>query len=449
MVRGIDRIDEDKRQVWFQASGLNPDQDPYLLHYYRVDFDGTDLVALTEGNGNHTVQFSPDRKYLIDTYSRVDLPPVHELRRTSDGKLVCPLEKADTADSRPPAGNHPRSSWPRGATARPISGGSSPAQPGPSRKYPVMESIYAGPQGSFVPKSFSPFHRYAALTELGFIVVQIDGMGTANRSKAFHDVCWHNLKDAGFPDRIVWHKAVGAKYPYYDLDRVGIYGTSAGGQNAAAPCCFIPNSTRPRSRPAAVTITAWTRPRGTNNGWATQSARSTPSAPTSPTPHNLRGKLLLIVGEMDNNVPPESTYRFADALIKAGKDFELLVVPAKALAAGYGMRRLQDFFVRHLPSSRPIATRAACRPHARHDRSQSAAPACPRSPRRPIVLRENSGKRPGVAASSTRNTWISKVVGRWPRPTSPTRLATHPRVRHPPAGRPARYPRAMVKTARA
>ena len=102
----------------------------------------------------------------------------------------------------------------------------------PSRKYPVIENIYAGPQGSFVPKPFSTQTGMMSLAELGFIVVQIDGMGTSNRSKAFHDVAWQNLGDAGFPDRILWHKAVAAKYPYYDITRVGIYGTSAGGQNA-------------------------------------------------------------------------------------------------------------------------------------------------------------------------------------------------------------------------
>ena len=119
-----------------------------------------------------------------------------------------------------------------------------------------------------MPKSFSAFNPYTSLTDLGFIVVQIDGMGTANRSKAFHDVCWHNIKDAGFPDRILWHKAAAAKYPYYDLTRLGIYGVSAGGQNATGGVLFHPDFYKARSRPAGVTTTGWTRPRGTSNGWA-------------------------------------------------------------------------------------------------------------------------------------------------------------------------------------
>jgi hypothetical protein len=110
----------------------------------------------------------------------------------------------------------------------------------PARKYPVIENIYAGPQGSFVPKSFAAFNAMQATAELGFIVVQIDGMGTSNRSKAFHDVAWKNLGDAGFPDRILWHKAVAAKYPFYDITRVGLYGTSAGGQSSLGGLLFHP-----------------------------------------------------------------------------------------------------------------------------------------------------------------------------------------------------------------
>jgi dipeptidyl aminopeptidase/acylaminoacyl peptidase len=217
-------------------------KDPYFVHYYRVNFDGTGLVALTEGNGTHTIDLSPDRQYLIDTWSRVDLPPVNELRRASDGKLVCKLEEADMTELK--------ATWqaPEVFVAKGRDGKTDiwgiicrPRDFDPAKKYPVIEQIYAGPQGSFVPKSFSSSRRFSSLTDLGFIVVQMDGMGTANRSKAFHDVCWKNLKDAGFPDRILWHKAAAAKYPYYDISRVGVYGHSAGGQNAAGAVLFHPD----------------------------------------------------------------------------------------------------------------------------------------------------------------------------------------------------------------
>src|SRR5439155_22013449 len=177
-----------------------------------------------------------------------------------------------------------------------------------------------GPHDSFVPKAFSPARGFRSLTELGFIVVQMDGMGTANRSKAFHDVCWHNLKDAGFPDRILWHQAVAKKYPYYDISRVGIYGTSAGGQSAAGAVLFHPEFYQ-----AAVANSGCHDNRMDKASWNEQ-WMGYPVGPQYAESSNidnagkLEGHLFLVVGEVDTNVPPESTVRFVDALIIANKD---------------------------------------------------------------------------------------------------------------------------------
>ena len=214
----------------------------------------------------------------------------------------------------------------------------------------MIEQIYAGPQGSFVPKTWSTARRFSFLTDLGFIVVQMDGMGTANRSKAFHDVCWHDLKDAGFPDRILWHQAVAKKYPSYDLDRVGIYGTSAGGQNATGGVLFHPEFYKVAASACGchdnrMDKASW------NEQWMGYPVGPWYSASSNiDNAHRLQGKLLLIVGEMDTNVPPESTMRLVDALIKANKDFDLVVVPGAnhGMGGAYGQRRLRDFFVRHL-----------------------------------------------------------------------------------------------------
>ncbi len=352
VVRGIDRIDEEKRQVWFRAGGLNAQQDPYLIHHCRVNFDGTGLVDLTPGDGQHRIQYSSSKAYYVDTYSRIDLPPVHELRRAEDGSLITALEQADVSELlasgwrmpevfHAPGRDDSTEIW--GIIVR-------PRNYDPSKKYPVIEAIYAGPHSSHTPKAFATNDMYEDLTSLGFVVVKCDGMGTAHRSKAFHDVCWHNLKDAGFPDRIAWMKAAARKDPGLDLSRVGIFGTSAGGQNAAGALLFHGDFYK-----AAVAACGCHDNRMDKASWNEQWM----GYPVGPhyaecsnidNAHRLNGKLMLIVGELDNNVPPESTLRFADALIKADKDFDLLVVPGMGHSDGgpYGRRRTRDFFVEHL-----------------------------------------------------------------------------------------------------
>lgn len=359
VIRAIDWIDEEKRQIWFAASGRNPDQDPYFIHHYRVNFDGTGLVALTEGNGQHTVQYSPDRRYLIDTWSRVDAAPAHELRRAEDGSLVCLLEQADVTELQAGGWEPPEVFVAKGRDGKTDIWGiiCRPKDFDPAKKYPVIEDIYAGPQSAYVPKTFSASRRFASLLDLGFVVVKMDGMGTAHRSKAFHDVCWKNLKDAGFPDRILWMQAAAKKYPWMDLARVGVYGTSAGGQNAAGAVLFHPEFYH-----VAVASCGCHDNRMDKASWNEQWM----GYPVGPQygessnidqAHRLDGKLLLIVGEMDDNVPPESTLRFADALIKADKNFDLLVIPGARHGNGgaYGTRRRDEFFARHLLGTEAVS----------------------------------------------------------------------------------------------
>ena len=240
VVRAVDKVDEATRQIWFQASGMSPGKDPYLVHYYRINFDGSGLTALTDADGDHSVKYSPDWKYYVDTWSRVDQPTVSQLRRTEDRKVLMDLERGDMSALQAAGWRPPEVFSAMGRDGKTDIWGViyRPTNFDPSKKYPVIENIYAGPQGSFVPKTFAATPQ--PLAELGFIVVQIDGMGTNNRSKAFHDVAWKNLGDAGFPDRILWHQAAAAKYPWYDISRVGVYGTSAGGQNSMGALLFHP-----------------------------------------------------------------------------------------------------------------------------------------------------------------------------------------------------------------
>ncbi|MFZ2052640.1 MAG: DPP IV N-terminal domain-containing protein [Candidatus Aminicenantales bacterium] len=361
VVRGVEKVDEEARQIWFQASGMYPGQDPYLIHYYRINFDGSGLTPLTEEDGNHSVIFSTDMKYYVDIWSRVDLPPVAELRLTEGRKLLKEVERTDIQPLLEAGWRAPEVFTAKGRDGKTDIWGIiiRPTNFDPEIKYPVVEYIYAGPHGSFVPKTFSAYHPMQSVAELGFIVVQIDGMGTNNRSKAFHDVCWKNIGDAGFPDRILWHKAVADKYPHYDISRVGIYGGSAGGQNSTGALLFHPEFYK-----VAVSF-AGCHDNRMDKIWWNEQWMGWPVGPEYSASSNvdnayrLQGKLLLVVGELDTNVDPASTMQVVDALIKANKNFDLLSMPGLGHGAGrrenaeYGDRKRNDFFVRHLLGVEP------------------------------------------------------------------------------------------------
>ncbi|HJR61227.1 MAG TPA: DPP IV N-terminal domain-containing protein, partial [Vicinamibacterales bacterium] len=356
-VRAVVSVDEKARQIYFSANGMYPGKDPYFVYYYRINFDGTGLVTLTPGEGTHTASFSPDRKLLVDTYSRVDAAPVTELRSAADGSLLSTLETGDNTALKAAGWKPPEVFVAKGRDGKTDIWGViyRPTRFDPAKKYPVIENIYAGPQASFVPKSFSAYNQMQAQAEIGFIVVQIDGMGTSNRSKAFHDVAWRDLKDAGFPDRILWHKAAAAKYPYYDITRVGLYGTSAGGQNSLGGLLFFPDFYK-----AAVSAAGCHDNRMDKIWWNEQwmgwpIGEHYAESSNVDNAWRLEGRVLLVVGEMDNNVDPASTYQVVNQLIKHNKEFDLLVIPGAGHTNGgaYGEHKRYDFFARHLLGVKP------------------------------------------------------------------------------------------------
>lgn len=361
VVRGVERVDFDAQELWFTAGGIVPGQDPYYLHLARVNFDGSELTVLTydpyeatPANGTHKWRFSPDGDYLVDTWSRVDQPPVTVLRNAETGVLVCELERADASALFDTGWRTPQPFVAKGRDGSTDIYGVifRPSDFHPGKRYPVIEEIYAGPHGAFVPKEFHAYPRQTALAELGFIVVQIDGMGTSHRSKAFHDVCWKNLGDSGFPDRIAWMRAAAEEAcPQMDLDRVGIYGGSAGGQSALR--ALLAHGEFYKSAVADCGC----HDNRMDKIWWNELWMSWPIGPhyeeqsNVTQAHHLRGDLLLIVGEMDRNVDPASTMQVVDALIKADKDFDMLVMPGVghgAMGTDYGTRRMLDFFVEHL-----------------------------------------------------------------------------------------------------
>lgn len=357
VLRDIDSVDVQKRQLWFKGSGMNAGEDPYFMHYYRIGFNGKGLIDLTPEKGNHQVTYSPDRKYMIDAYSQVNVAPVVVLRSTATGKKIADLETADLSKLLATGIKLPEVYVAKARDGKTDIWGVvyRPANMDPNKAYPVIENIYAGPQDSFVPKNFAAVNEMQSIAQLGFIVVQIDGMGTANRSKAFHDVCWKNLADAGFEDRILWMKALSAKYPQVDVSRVGLYGTSAGGQNAAGGLLFHPEFYKVGVAACGchdnrIDKQWW------NEQWMGYPVGSHYGAQSNITnAAKLQGNLMLIVGEADENVPPESTLRFADELIKANKDFELLVIPGMGHSDGgvYGRRSKKNFFIKHLLKTEP------------------------------------------------------------------------------------------------
>ena len=360
VVRQVDRVDEAGGCVYFFASGFNPDEDPYNLHYCRIGLDGSGFTDLTPENGNHRVSFSADRAYFTDVCSRPDLPPVSRVRRTSDGAVMAVAERCDIGDLTASGWQMPEVFHAPGRDGRTEIWGNiyRPSNFDPSKKYPVIEKIYAGPHDAHVDKDFLPAHHlHTALAELGFIVVTIDGMGTANRSKAFHDVCWRNLKDAGFPDRIAWIRAAAEKYPYMDTARVGIYGWSAGGQNALAALLFHNDFYK-----AAVSFCGCHDNRMDKIWWNEQwmgypVGEAYAASSNVDNAWRLKGKLLLVNGELDDNVDPASTLQVVDALVRANKNFEQLYLPGKGhgLGGAFEMHRMYDFFVRHLLGQEPPA----------------------------------------------------------------------------------------------
>lgn len=357
-VREIQHVDEKAGVVYFSANGMNKTEDPYLIHYYKIGLNGRHLVCLTPEEGHHKATFTADMQYMIDTYSTVETPPVTVLRRTSDGRLLRTLETADITRLKAQGWQAPEVfAAPGRDSITPMWGIiMRPSNFDPSKTYPIVEYIYSGPGDQHVPKSFTPWiWGMAELAELGFIVVQVDGMTTSFRTRAFEEVCYKNLKDGGFPDRIAWLRAAAAKYPYMDINRVGIYGCSAGGQNALAAVLWHGDFYK-----AAYAACGCHDNRMDKIWWNEQWMgypvdSSYVACSNVENAYRLERPLMLVVGEKDDNVDPASTMQVVAALEKAGKDFELVVISGAGHTMGddYGDHKRHDFFVRHLLGVEP------------------------------------------------------------------------------------------------
>jgi dipeptidyl-peptidase 4 len=359
------RVDERARVAYFSAVGKEKGRDPYFRHFYRVDLDGRHLQLLTPADADHDVSLSTSGRLFVDSYSRPDVPPIAELR-DAGGKLIATLETADISRLvatgwKPPT---PIVVKARDGITDLYGLMYKPTTLDPAKKYPIVNHIYPGPQtGSVGGRSFSPARGDAqALAELGFVIVEIDGMGTPWRSKKFHEVYFGDMADNTLPDQIAGMKELAARYPWVDLDRAGIYGHSGGGFATGAamfhyPDFFKVGISESGNHDNRVYEDDWaekwtglleTKPDGTSN-YDSQANQNFAK--------NLKGKLLLAHGTMDGNVPPNNTLLVVEALVKANKDFELLMLPNQAhgygSASDYMTRRRWDFFVRNLLGAEP------------------------------------------------------------------------------------------------
>ena len=325
-------------------------EDPYNKHLIKVEIATGKVTDLTPENGHHTVYFNGNYSYFVDNYSRPDMAPVAVLKESGSGKVVLPLQTAKLDRLLETGYTLPEVFVAKGRDGKTDIWGTihRPSNFDPTKKYPVIEYIYAGPHDSFVDKNFVIRNRFDRLKEMGFIVVYIDGMGTDNRSKEFQDVCWRNLKDAGFPDRILWMKAAASVYPEMDIDKVGIYGYSAGGQSAMGALLFYPDFYK-----VAVALCGCHDNR-MDKIWWNEQWMGYPIGPwygessNVDNAHKLQGDLLLINGELDDNVDPASTLQVVSELVKHNKQFEQLYLPGHNhnLGSEYITRRIYEFFYR-------------------------------------------------------------------------------------------------------
>ena len=374
------RVDEKNRLLYFVGVGREPGRDPYFRHFYRVGMDGRNLQLLTPDDGDHEISLSPSGRYFVDTFSAPDVPPVTQLR-DADGGLIATIERADIS-KLVAAGWKP----PMPITVKARDGRTDlygllyrPTTLDETRTYPIVNHIYPGPQtGSVGSRAFSPSRGDTqALAELGFVVVEIDGMGTPWRSKKFHEAYYGNMGDNTLPDQVAAMKELAARFPWIDIDRAGIYGHSGGGYATADAMFRYPEFFK-----VGISEAGNHDNRVYEDDWAekwqgllekkSDGTTNYDNQANQLVARNLKGKLLLAHGTLDSNVPPNNTLLVVNELIKANKDFDLLMLPNRGHGFGnepYMVRRRWDYFVKNLLGAEP--------PHEYEMRAPAARTATP------------------------------------------------------------------------
>ena len=375
LVDRIHHIDERSGRIWFTAWGREEGRNPYHTHLYRINLDGSGLTLLTPEEAHHDIDFAPEGRYFVDRYSSLDQPPITVVRSADNGRIIRQLEEADASEIVALGWTPPEPFVVKGRDGVTDIHGVmyKPSNFDPTRKYPVINNIYPGPQiGSVRTWGFEVARRQDphAMAELGFIVVQFDHMGSPFRSKAFHDAYFGKMGDHGLPDHVTGMKQLAARHSFIDLDRVGIYGHSGGGFASTGamfqyPDFFHVAVARAGNHDNRTYQMAWgEKYQGLLERDGENGSDNYENQVNYLLAENLKGKLLLIHGDMDDNVHPAMTMQVVDALIDANKDFDLLIMPDRdhSLRDPYVKRREWDYFVRHLLGVEPPAEYEIVRP---------------------------------------------------------------------------------------
>ena len=362
VVKNLLNIDEENKIIYFEAAGKEKNVNPYYSFVYKVNFDGSELELLTPENAFHEISYGSGKDYFIDNYSTVNEPTVSVVRELATGKIVQEISKADISNLLKKGYRSPTQ-----FTATAKDGKTTiygiyylPTDFNSKKKYPIIDYTYTGPHTDITPKTFKAglVGLSQPMSELGFVVVTVDGLGTNGRGKTFNDVSYNNLGD-GTTDHVLAIKELAAKNKFMDSDKVGIFGHSAGGYDAARAILLHPDFYK------VAVASAGDHDHRMEKAWWPEMYMGYPvgdfyqEQSNVTNASNLKGHLLLAHGGIDENVNPSATFKFAEALINAGKDFDLFIWPSRNHSFGrtngdYFTKKRWDYFIEHLLGEKPI-----------------------------------------------------------------------------------------------
>jgi dipeptidyl-peptidase-4 len=358
-INSIEHTNEDKEEIYFLASGKDANMNPYHQQLFKVDFDGK-VSLLTPENTHHIINFTEDGNHFADNFSTINTPTKTVLRDSKNGKILAELTKADVTEVESKGWQSPEVFELIGKDGKTTIYGAiwKPTNFDPNKSYPIIDATYTGPHTQVFPKSFDRSFGNQSLAELGFIVVGVDGLGTSGRSKEFHDHSYKNMEN-NLEDHVLAIKHLAIKYLWVNVDKVGIFGHSAGGYDTGRAMLGFPDFYKVGVASSGdhdfrMEKAWWPE---MYQGWPIDDTYEKVSNITNA--KNLKGKLLLVHGGIDDNVNPSATFKLAEALVNADKEFDLLIIPSQrhgyvGKTRTYFIKKRWNYFIEHLLDTKPI-----------------------------------------------------------------------------------------------